>query len=61
MEDLYLYDKAAYGRPSHAASGFQPFRQEDVSTVPRCINRVLRSALRSAALTAFWRSYDVCL
>jgi hypothetical protein len=47
---LYLYDKAAYGRPSHAASGFQPFRQQDVSTGAGCINRVLRSTLRWAHL-----------
>jgi len=46
MRNLYLYKKIAYGRPSHAASGLQPFQRQDVSTVPGCINRVLRSTLR---------------
>ena len=46
MEDLYLYEKTAYGRPSHAAIGLQPFQQQDVSTEPGCINRVLWSTLR---------------
>jgi hypothetical protein len=46
MRNLYLYEKTAYGRPSHAARGLQPFHSKDVSTVPGCINRVLRSTLR---------------
>jgi hypothetical protein len=46
MRNLYLYQKTSYGRPSHAARGLQPFHSKDVSTVPGCINRVLRSTLR---------------
>jgi len=46
MKNLYLHEKTAYGRQSHAARGLQPFQQQDVSTVPGCIHRVLRSTLR---------------
>ena len=50
MRNLYLYEKAAYGLPSHAARGLQPFQQQDASTRPGCINRVLRSTLRYGAI-----------
>ena len=46
MKNLDLHEKTAYGRQSHAASGLQPFQQQDVSTGPGCIHRVLRSTLR---------------
>ena len=52
MRNLYLYEKAAYGCQRHAASGLQPFEQQDVSTVPGCIHRVLRSILRQASWQA---------
>ena len=45
-ENLYLYEKIAYGRLSHAASGLQPFQQLDVLTRHGYITWVLRSTLR---------------
>jgi len=46
MENLYLHQTTAYESVSQGASGLQPFHPKDVSTVPGCINRVLRSTLR---------------
>jgi hypothetical protein len=46
MEDLCLCEITKYLPESHGASGLQEFHQKDVSTVPGCINRVLRSTSR---------------
>jgi hypothetical protein len=46
MEDLCLCEITKYLPESHGASGLQAFHQKDVSTLPGCINRVLRSTLR---------------
>ena len=46
MKDLHLYLLAVNGPTGHGASGLPQFQQQDVSTVPGCIDRVLRSTLR---------------
>jgi hypothetical protein len=46
MEDLCLCEIIKYLPASHGASGLQAFHKKDVSTVPGCINRVLRSTSR---------------
>jgi hypothetical protein len=48
MRNLFLYKKIACGRSRHAARGLQPFQQQDLSTVPVFINRVLRDKLSYA-------------
>jgi hypothetical protein len=46
MANLYLHQTTAYESVSQGASGLQPFLSKDVSTVPGCIHRVLRSTSR---------------
>ncbi len=46
MEDLCLCEITKYLPASYGASGLQAFHQKDVSTVPGCINWVLRSTSR---------------
>jgi hypothetical protein len=46
MEYLRMCGITKYLPESHGASGLQAFQQEDVSTVPGCINRVFRSTSR---------------
>ena len=46
MANLYLHQTTAYESVSQGASGLQPIYLKDVSTVPGCIHRVLRSTLR---------------
>jgi hypothetical protein len=43
MEYLCLCEITKYLPESYAANGLQAFHQKDVSTVPGCINRALRS------------------
>jgi hypothetical protein len=49
MENLYLYGITVYGLENQGASGFQSFKQKDVSSSPGCIHWVLRSTLRYGA------------
>jgi hypothetical protein len=44
MEDLYLYKLTEYLPVCHISKGLQAFQQQDLSTGPKSINRVLRSA-----------------
>ena len=46
MVNFYLYKKSGMGAEGLMRCGFQPVYQKDVSTLPGCINRVLRSTLR---------------
>ena len=45
MANLYLLKTTVNESVSQGASGLQPSHLKDVSTVPGCINRVLRSTL----------------
>jgi hypothetical protein len=46
MANLYLLKTTVNESVSQGASGLQPIHPKDVSTVPGCIRRVLRSTLR---------------
>jgi hypothetical protein len=46
MPNLFLYEIAACESVSQGASGLLAIHQKNVSTVPGCINRVLRSTSR---------------
>ena len=43
------YMKSANLTASHGSRGLREYRQQNVSTLPGCINRVLRSKLSQAA------------
>ena len=49
MEDLYLYEKTACGRPSHAARGLQLLQKLDVSTEYCRLNYFRRQSLTVTA------------
>lgn len=49
MTNLYMCEITVHGAVGQGATGSQPFHLKDVSTVPRCINRVLRSTSRFVA------------
>jgi hypothetical protein len=46
MEDLCLCEITKYLPASYGANGLQAFHQKDVSTLPGCINWVLRPTSR---------------
>ena len=46
MANLYLFKITEYEFVSQGASGLQPIHLKEVSTVPGCIHRVLRSTSR---------------
>jgi hypothetical protein len=46
MANIYLVEDRAHEPLSQGASGLQPFNPKDVSTVPGCIQLVLRDTSR---------------
>jgi len=46
MENLYLYEITVRLPASQSASDLKAFQQQDLTTRPGCINRVLLSTLR---------------